>query len=131
LKSEDRLAETELGKLVGIVAFYPAVDWTRSRSERASTNPNAKPIGVPKWLSGVFDESYLYPKPLDMKSPLLSPGLADEGLLRKTLPGKVCIVTCWGDGLLGEGEAFRERLGGMGVSVSGYIVPGAVHRFDK
>ncbi|TVY45809.1 Arylesterase [Lachnellula occidentalis] len=130
-KAEDRLDGVELGKLVGIVAFYPAVDWTRSRAGRAASNPNAKPIGVPKWMAGVFDESYLYPRPVDMWNPLLSPGLADEELLKEALPEKVCFVTCWGDGLLGEGEAFRERLRGMGSVISGYTVPEVVHGWDK
>jgi acetyl esterase/lipase len=89
LKSKDRLGEVEVGKLSGIVAFYPAVDWTRSRAERAASNPNAKPIGVPRWLAGSFDESYLFPRPSDMRDPLLSPGLAEEGVLREALPGKV------------------------------------------
>lgn len=131
LKAEDLIAGVELGRLVGIVAFYPAVDWTRSRDERAASNPNAKPVGVPKWMFGVFDASYLYPKPADMRSPLLSPGLADEVLLKEALPEKVCFVTCWGDGLLGEGEAFRERLRGLGSVVSGFMVPGVVHGWDK
>lgn len=113
------------------MAFYPALDWTRSRAERYASNPNAKPLGVPKWLTGGFDESYLYPKPEDMREPLLSVGLADEELLKEALPGKVCMVTCWGDGLLMEGERFRERLKGMGVLVSGYTVPGVVHGWDK
>ena len=131
LKAEDRLAEVELGKLVGIVAFYPAVDWTRSRAEREASNPNTKPIGMPKSLVGVFDESYLYPKPADMRNPLLSPGLADEALLKEALPRKVCFITCWGDALLGEGEAFRERLRGMGSVISGFTVPGVAHGWDK
>lgn len=61
---------------------------------------DTKPIGVPKWMAGVFADSYLYPWPTDMGDPLLSPGLAGEALLREALPEKVCIVTCWGDGLL-------------------------------
>jgi len=89
LKARDELEDVEVGKLCGIVAFYPAVDWTRSREERTRSNPNAKPIGVPKWLAGSFDESYLFPRPGDMRDPLLSPGVAEKGILREALPGRV------------------------------------------
>jgi len=86
---------------------------------------------VPKWMAGVFDDSYLYPRPSDMSDPFLSPGLAGEELLRDALPEKVCIVTCWGDGLLTEGEQFRKRLSEVGKVMTGYMVPGVVHGWDK
>lgn len=115
--------------LKGLVSFYPAVDWTKSRAERQESNPNFTPIINPVFAT-LFDEAYLYPKP-DMTSPLLSPGLAPDELLREALPEDLVIITCWGDSLLVEGEKFRERLRGLGKRVDGYMVEGVVHGWDK
>lgn len=131
LKEANEITETEIGKLVSIVAFYPAVDWTKSRTERNASNPNAVPI-VPAWLRwfSAFEDSYLFPKP-DMYSPLLSPGLAPDGFLRDRLPENMVMVTCWSDGLLVEGERFRKRLQAAGKRVDGEMVEGVPHGWDK
>jgi ergosteryl-3beta-O-L-aspartate hydrolase len=130
LRAEGEIDEDEEGKLQGLVSFYPPVDWTKSREERRKTNPNFTPIIKPVF-GDLFDEAYLFPKPLDMKSPLLSPGLAPDQLLRDALPQDVVIITCRGDALLVEGETFRERLKGLGKRVDGYMVEGVVHGWDK
>jgi acetyl esterase/lipase len=124
-------AEYEEGKIVGIAAFYPALIRTKTREERAASNPNFKPIPIPKFLAAGMDESYLYPMPEDMSVPLLSPGLASDELLRVALPRNIVMITCWGDALLVEGEEFRERLKGLGFRVEGYTVPGVLHGWDK
>jgi len=129
LNTEDKLPDSEVGKLVSIVTFYPAVDWTRPRAERNASNPNFTPIINPVF-HGLFEQSYLYPKP-DMHSPFLSPGLAPDQLLRDALPQNMVMITCWGDGLLVEGEKFRERLRALGKRVDGHIVDGVVHGWDK
>jgi acetyl esterase/lipase len=129
LQQEGKLPESNVGKLVGLVSFYPVVDWTKSRAERRSSNPNFAPIVNP-FFDGVFDQSYLYPG-LDMHSPLLSPGLAPDQLLRDALPQNMTMITCWRDGLLVEGETLRERLKGLGKKVEGYMVHGVVHGWDK
>jgi putative ergosteryl-3beta-O-L-aspartate hydrolase len=121
--------DVEEGKVVGIASFYPAVDWTKGRAERQASNPNFTPIIHPVFGT-LFDEAYLYPKP-DMSSPLLSPGLAPDLLLRDALPENLVIITCWGDSLLGEGGGFRERLRLLGKRVDGYMVQEAVHGWDK
>lgn len=132
MREEGRLEKSmEEGRLVSIAAFYPAVDWTKSRAERNASNPNLKPL-IPSPFFGLFDESYLYPKEgLDMHSELLSPGLASEELLREALPQRMVMITAWGDGLLTEGEKFRERLIGAGKRVDGYTVQGVEHGWDK
>ncbi|PMD34759.1 alpha/beta-hydrolase [Hyaloscypha variabilis F] len=129
LRAEGEIGEDEVGELVSLVSFYPAVDWTKTRAERQASNPNFTPIINP--LFGLlFDDAYLYPKP-DMSSPLLSPGLAPDQLLRDALPKDLVIITCWGDSLLAEEEKFRERLKGQGKRVDGYMVEGVVHGWDK
>jgi acetyl esterase/lipase len=118
-----------LGKIVHLVAFYPSTDWTRSRAERDASNPNLIPV-IPATLYKLFDESYLYPLP-DFSSPLLSPGLAPDALLRDALPDRLVIINCSGDQLLAESEKFRAKLKDLGKTVDGYTVKGVGHAWDK
>lgn len=131
LRSQNKILDSEVGNLSSLVAFYPAVDWTISPTERDALNPNAVPI-VPPFLSffSAFEESYLYPRP-DMYSPLISPGLAPDDMLVNALPVNIVIMTCWGDGLMVEGEEFRKRLIGVGKRVDGEMVANLPHGFDK
>lgn len=129
LKADGKISDAEVGKLVSLVSFYPAVDWTRTRAERYASNPNFTPIINPGF-AGLFDTSYLKPG-LDMGSPLLSPALAPDQLLKEALPQNMVMITCWGDGLLVEGEKLRERLKNLGKRVDGYRVDGVVHGWDK
>lgn len=120
--------EVREGRLVVIAAFYGACDWTRSREEKNASNPDL--IALPMWLLKMFDEAYLVGK-LDMGGPLLSPGLADEELLRRVLPGRIVMVLCGGDQLLAEERAFEKRLRGCGKKVSVYVAVGEMHAWDK
>jgi putative ergosteryl-3beta-O-L-aspartate hydrolase len=129
LKAEGKLIDAEVGELMGLVSFYPAVDWTKSRAERNASNPNFTPIINPVF-DGLFDQSYLYPG-MDMHSPLLSPGVAPDQLLKEALPQNMVMITCWGDGLLFEGEMMKQRLKGLEKRVDGYMVDGVVHGWDK
>jgi putative ergosteryl-3beta-O-L-aspartate hydrolase len=61
----------------------------------------------------------------------LSPGLAPDELLKEALPQNMVMITCWGDGLLHEGEVFRKRLRLLGKRVDGYTVEGVPHGWDK
>jgi acetyl esterase/lipase len=129
LKRENKLEGVKIGKLVSLVVFYGSTEMTQSRAEKDASNPNLIPV-IPPVLFKVFDESYLFPKP-DMTSPLLSPGLAPEELLRDALPEKLMMINCGGDQLLAESERFRKRLTGVGKKVDGYIVEGVGHGWDK
>lgn len=129
LTANDIIGENEVGKLVSTVAFYPAVDMTKSRAERNVSNPNMKPIINPVFLK-LFSGAYFSPDQ-DTHSPLLSPGVAPDQLLKEALPDDNVMITCWGDGLLKEGEDFRERLKGLGKRVDGYTVPEVPHGWDK
>lgn len=129
LKASGRIEESNIGKLVSTVAFYPAVDMTRSRAERNASNPNMKLIVNPIFFK-LFSGAYFSPDQ-DTHSPLLSPGVAPDQLLKDALPDNMVMITCWGDGLLKEGEDFREKLRGLGKRVDGYTVPDVPHGWDK
>lgn len=132
--------------LAGLVAFYPGVDWTRTRAERDATNPiAARKSMISPAVFRFFDDSYLLPAALptragtgrvDMSHPYLSPGLAPASLLQGAYPAAVAVYTCGWDQLLVEGNAFRERLAGFVeegkmVSVGGFVVEDVIHGFDK
>lgn len=128
-RKEGGIEGLEEGKLVSAVVFYGSVENQLSRAERDKSNPNLIPV-IPPVLFRVFDESYLYPKP-DMTSPLLSPGIAPDELLRKALPERVVLISCGGDQLLAETERFRKRLLSLGKKVNGCVVEGVGHGWDK
>lgn len=133
-------------KLCGIVAFYPSVDWSRTREERNESNPISREKSmISESVFTLFDDSYLLVQSLprkpgskivDMSDKLLSPGLAPNCLLLSALPACVAIYTCGWDQLLVEGNAFRERLKrfvdeGRMEYVGGMEIEDAVHGFDK
>lgn len=130
MKHPGLLNDQRLGKVISLVAFYPPTEWTKTRAQRAASNPNFTAM-IPPFLQGVMEQSYLYPTPSDMSDPLLSPGLAPDELLKVALPDQLVIITCWGDGLLSEAEAFRQRLKELEKRVDGYTVYGAPHGWDK
>ncbi|KAJ5093884.1 hypothetical protein N7456_009745 [Penicillium angulare] len=127
------------------IAFYPSVDWTRTRDERDATNPVAAERGmIPPSIFEFFDKSYLVPENLpktedgkvDMGHPYLSPGLTPTNLLLAAFPGSVAIYTCGWDQLLVEGDALRERIckfvdEGRMKHCGGFMVEDAIHGFDK
>lgn len=129
LKREDKLDNVNVGKLVSLAVFYGSTNNTLSRPERDASNPNLIPV-IPPALFKLFDQSYLYPKP-DMRSPLLSPGVASDQLLRDALPDNLVMINCGGDQLLAESEKFKTRLIGLGKMVDGCVVEGVGHGWDK
>ncbi|MCJ1483228.1 hypothetical protein MMC06_003395 [Schaereria dolodes] len=119
-------------KLAGIVAFNPSVNWTQTRAERPASNAISEiKAFIPPSLYKLYDDSYLYPKPLDMSSPYLSPGLAADELLIKALPEKIMLYSCGWDMLLVEVETFRKRLSNLGKVVGGMKMPEVAHTWDK
>jgi acetyl esterase/lipase len=122
--------DTGVGKLVGIVSFYPSTDWIQTRAQRDASNANMIPV-IPPWLYRFFDEAYLYPPPNDMADPLLSPGLASDEVLLVAMPQRVVLIRCSGDQLLAESEVFCQCLKRLGIVVEGYVVQGVGHAWDK
>jgi putative ergosteryl-3beta-O-L-aspartate hydrolase len=113
-----------------VVAWYPPVDYTRSRTERRAT---AKRLDqqLPQIFTDLFDESYLQPPTMDMAHPFLSPGLAPKHML-SGLPEELVILACEWDMLLDETERFVERLRDeVGKTVHFSVIEGAPHGFDK
>lgn len=146
LAARDRLGNENEIRLAGLIAFYPSIDWTRTREERNATNP----IAVDKsWVSSslfaLFDDSYLYvdnlpKKPgsdeVNMAHPYLSPGLTPTALLLAAYPPNISIYTCGWDQLLVEGNTLRDRLQQLAVEghlahVGGFMVANVSHGFDK
>lgn len=128
-KKENKLDGMKVGKLVSLAVFYGPTDSTQSRAEKDASNPNLIPV-IPPTLFKLFDESYVYPK-ADMRSPLLSPGLAPDQLLKEAFPDSLVLINCGGDQLLAESERFKTRLLGLGKKVDGCIVEGVGHAWDK
>lgn len=118
-------------KVLAITAFYPALDYSLPRASRRATNPRPS-RELPAFLTDLFDAAYLSPPDaIDLRSPFLSPGVADDELLRRDLPADIAIYTCEWDGLCAEGLRFAERLKGLGKRVSGPVVRGVGHAWDR
>lgn len=121
----------KVGRICGIVAWYPSTDFTRSRKERRATNVDVSKE-LPKFFTDLFDSSYLYPpKDLPLDSPYLSPGVADATFLKRALPENIWIFTVEFDELRDEAERFARRLRELGKNVRGEMVVGVPHAWDK
>jgi len=112
-----------------VLAFYPTLDYTKTRKERAASNVHVKEL--PHFFTKLFDASYLHP-PTDvlMHSPFLSPGAASDELL-SFLPEDIILYTCEYDELLAEGERFRDRIKKLGKSVKYKMIEKQPHAWDK
>ncbi|RPA74033.1 hypothetical protein BJ508DRAFT_418788 [Ascobolus immersus RN42] len=123
---------SKVGKICAIIAWYPSTDFTISRPERRATNVDVSKE-LPKFFTDLFDASYLYPpKTLDVRSPYLSPGVADSEFLQRALPDEgVWVFTVEYDELRDEAERFVKRLRGLGKNVRGEMIRGVPHGWDK
>lgn len=115
-----------------IVAWYPLLDWTKSRSQKKRESRNPKKC-LPKMFTDLFDFSYLPPPDHEGAhcSPYASPGLAPDSYLRHGLPHDVQVWICEWDMLMREGELFAGRLEKLGKNVESHIVPRVPHGWDK
>jgi acetyl esterase/lipase len=119
-------------KILTIIAWYPLLDWTISRSEKKRTSLNP-PKCLPKLFTDLFDFSYLPPPDLHGYhcSPYASPGLAPDHMLRDGLPGDLQMWLCEWDMLLAEGKTFSKRLSKLGKSVQENLIEAVPHGFDQ
>jgi acetyl esterase/lipase len=126
-----KAAKAETPQPVGLMLFYPLLDWTMSRPRKRLTCSKPE-MTLPRSLTDIFDASYIYP-PDELKAnldnPLLSPGLMPDYLVDKLPPVQLCL--CEYDMLLAEGKAFAERLKSRGKEVGYRVVPEAKHAWDK
>ena len=129
LKKDGKFDGVSLGKIVSLVSFYGSSDWTQTREERNASNPNLIPV-IPPFLFKLFDTAYLQGKE-DMRSPLLSPGLAPDEILRAAFPRDIIIMSCGGDQLLAEDQRFGQRLSDLGKEVHTLVVEDVGHAWDK
>ncbi|KAF3942445.1 hypothetical protein ABW19_dt0208476 [Dactylella cylindrospora] len=117
-----------------IVAWYPSVDFTKTRQERSASNPHQE-VSMPSGMTNMFDTGYIYNSPLnsyESAHPLLSPGTAPAELLDAALPDHIVIYTCQYDALQREGQLFAERLRDeIGKSVKFRMVEKVIHAWDK
>jgi putative ergosteryl-3beta-O-L-aspartate hydrolase len=83
------------GVVVGVVSFYPGLDYTKTRAEKDASNAIAGEKSViPSFLAGMYDKVYFYPPPADMAHPHISTGLAPDSLLEDALPERIdCTVS--------------------------------------
>jgi acetyl esterase/lipase len=113
-----------------VVAWYPPIDYTRSRAERRATARRLDQQ-LPQIFTDLFDESYLQPPTMDMAHPFLSPGAAPRHML-SGLPEELVVLACEWDMLLDETERFVARLRDeVGKTVHFTVVEGVPHGFDK
>jgi len=113
-----------------ICAWYPPVDYTRTRAQRRATATRLDQQ-LPAIFTDLFDESYLQPPTMDMANPYLSPGVAPNHLLA-CLPEEIMMFTCEWDMLVVEAEDLRDRLvNDLGKTVIYHMVPKVPHGWDK
>ncbi|KAK5092046.1 hypothetical protein LTR70_007913 [Exophiala xenobiotica] len=119
-------------RIVSILAWYPLLDWTSSRSEKKRSSRMPKKT-LPAVFTDLFDFSYL-PAP-DTEghhcSPYASPSLAPDHMIVDGLPQRIQMWLCEWDMLLAEGERFSERLSGLGKDVKTELITGVPHGWDK
>ena len=119
-------------RIVSILAWYPLLDWTSSRSEKKRSSRMPKKT-LPAVFTDLFDFSYL-PAP-DTEgyhcSPYASPSLAPDHMIMDGLPQRIQMWLCEWDMLLAEGEKFSERLSGLGKDVKVEMVSEVPHGWDK
>ncbi len=115
-----------------IIAWYPLLDWTQSRSQKKRESRNPKKC-LPKTFTDLFDFSYLPPPDKEGThcSPYASPGLAPDHMLSDGLPQDVQMWLCEWDMLLREGQVFASRLEKLGKNIESKVVPRVPHGWDK
>ncbi|PIG80162.1 hypothetical protein AARAC_003772 [Aspergillus arachidicola] len=128
---------SNLGTVKGLMAFYPVMDMTRSRDERAQSNPaflalKKKPASSKKFIGSVFDEAFFWKlkeKP-DKGFMYLSPGLAPEDSLKEALPPIISFKLAGLDYLMSEEKEAVRRLELLGKKVDCEVVEGVPHYWD-
>ncbi|KIX01761.1 uncharacterized protein Z518_09488 [Rhinocladiella mackenziei CBS 650.93] len=115
-----------------IVAWYPLLDWTMSRSRKIRESRNPKKC-LPKLFTDLFDFSYLPPPDIagDHCSPYASPGLAHDHMIIDGLPQDIQMWLCEWDMLLREGQVFTERLDKLGKRIDSKMIYRVPHAWDK
>lgn len=114
---------TMCSSLCSLVLFYPV---TKAWADGSSSWKNyAEGYGLDAQLMEAFNAAYIGTG--DARYPLVSPGVADDELLKQLPP--TLIVNAERDILLCQGKELAARLSGLGVAVSHTVLPHTVHLF--
>lgn len=114
---------TMCSSLCSLVLFYPV---TKAWADGSSSWKNyAEGYGLDAQLMEAFNAAYIGTG--DARQPLVSPGVADDELLKQLPP--TLIVNAERDILLCQGKELAARLSGLGVAVSHTVLPHTVHLF--
>ncbi|KAL4807991.1 Alpha/Beta hydrolase protein [Aspergillus unguis] len=136
-EKDSRIDPAALGTVKGITAFYPPMDLTKSRAERAASNPafvalKEKPISSSPFMGDLFDRAYflkLQEKP-DKTEMCISPGLAPEDVIKMALPERIFLKLAGLDPLLAEGQAAATRFKELGKQVECETTGNVPHYWD-
>lgn len=134
---DPRIDPAALGTVKGITAFYPPMDLTKTRPERAASNPafvalKKKPASSSKLIGDIFDRAYfakLQERP-DKAQMYISPGLAPPDVIKMALPERIFIKLAGLDPLLAEGKAAATRLKDLGKLVECETTKNVPHYWD-
>ncbi|KAF3388439.1 hypothetical protein F1880_003713 [Penicillium rolfsii] len=134
---DPRVDPAALGTVQGITAFYPPMDLTKSRDERAASNPafialKKKPASSSKLIGDIFDRAYFWniqPMP-DKHQMYISPGLAPVDVMKTALPNRIILKLAGLDPLLVEGQAAAARLQSAGKQVNCETIENVPHYWD-
>ncbi|GFF59104.1 hypothetical protein IFM51744_09796 [Aspergillus udagawae] len=134
---DPRIDPTTLGTVKGITAFYPPMDLTKTRPERAASNPDFvalknKPPSSSRLVGDIFDRAYFWKlREMPDKSQMyLSPGLAPPEVIQTALPERIFIKPAGLDPLLAEGNDAAVRLQNLGKWVDCEVIEGVSHYWD-
>jgi len=119
-------------RIRSIVAWYPLLDWTMSRSRKIRESRNPQKC-LSKTFTDLFDVSYLPPPDVagDHCSPYASPGLAHDHMIRDGLPQEMQMWLCEWDMLLAEGLHLADRFERLGKNIDSKMIPRVPHAWDK
>ncbi|KAL3484323.1 Alpha/Beta hydrolase protein [Aspergillus germanicus] len=125
---DPRIDSATLGTVKGITAFCPPMDGTKSRGERAASNPafvalKKRPASSSKLIgrgSEMPDKTHM----------CISPGLAPEEVIKAALPKHIFVKPAGLDPLLAEGVAAAARFRDLGMQAECEVIRGVPHYWD-
>ncbi|KAL2820282.1 Alpha/Beta hydrolase protein [Aspergillus granulosus] len=134
---DPRIDPASLGTVKGITAFYPPMDLTRTRPERAASNPaffalKKKPVSSSKLIGDIFDRAYFWKlqEMPDKRQMYISPGIAPPNVIKMALPERIFFKLAGLDPLLAEGKVAAARLEDLGKRVECEITEDVPHYWD-
>lgn len=132
-----QIDRASLGTVKAITAFYPPMDLTKTRAQRAASNPASmalkkKPASSSKLIGDIFDRAYFWnlPDTIDKSQICISPGLAPLEMMSRALPNHIYVKLAGLDPLLAEGKAAAAQFEAAGKHVECEVVENVPHYWD-